>query len=118
MIHDAHDLLRVRGTERAAEHGEVLREDGDLPTVDLAPAGDDAVAEDLLLLHLEVGAAMLHEPIDLDERARIAKQLDALARGELAALVLLVDALLPATEHSALVHGVELRQCGARGLRR
>ena len=38
-----------RSLKRAAEHGEVLREDVDEPAVDRARAGDDAVAGDLLL---------------------------------------------------------------------
>ena len=54
-IHDLADLLRVRARQRAAEHGEVLREHEDLAAVDRAVAGDHAVAEDLLLLHAEVG---------------------------------------------------------------
>ena len=54
------DLLRVGLGERAAEDGEVLGEDEDHAAVDRAPAGDDAVAGDLLaLVHAEIGAAML-----------------------------------------------------------
>ena len=47
-IHHLADLLGERLGERAAEHGEVLREDVDEPSVDAAVAGDDAVAEELL----------------------------------------------------------------------
>ena len=43
-VHDLADLLGVRLGERAAEDGEVLREDVDEPAVDPAVAGDDAVA--------------------------------------------------------------------------
>ena len=66
-VHHLADLLGVRARERAAEHGEVLREDEDLAAVDGAVAGDDAVAEDLLLLHAEVGAAVGDELVELDE---------------------------------------------------
>ena len=76
--------------------------------VDLAVAGDDAVAEDLLLLHPEVGAAVRHELVDLDEAAGIEEQLDALARGELARGVLALDAGGAAAEHRLLVHLLEL----------
>ena len=44
-----------RSLKRAAEHGEILREDIDQPAVDRARSGDDAVARDLLLVHAEVG---------------------------------------------------------------
>ena len=43
-VHDLDDLLAEDLAERAAEDGEVLGEDADLPTVDGAVAGDDAVA--------------------------------------------------------------------------
>ena len=47
-IHDLADLLGVRLRQRATEDREVLAEDEDDPTVDLAVAGDDAVAEDTI----------------------------------------------------------------------
>jgi hypothetical protein len=61
-------------------------------------AGDHAVAEDLLLLHAEVGAAVGHEAVELDEAVPVEQRRDALARGELAGFVLLVDAGLAAAE--------------------
>src|SRR5205807_650938 len=65
-------------------------------TIDRAPAGDDAVARDLGLLHAELARAMLDEHVELFERALVHEKLDALARGELAALVLRLDARLAA----------------------
>ena len=50
------------------------------------------------LLHAEVDAAVLDEHVELLERALVEQQLDALARGQLAALVLRLDALLAAAE--------------------
>ena len=50
----------------------------------------------LLLLHAEVGRAVLDEHVELLERALVHQQLDALARGQLAALVLRVDSRLAA----------------------
>src|SRR5690606_11266512 len=89
---DLHDLLGMRLGERAAENGEVLGEDVDDAAVDGAPAGDDAVAGGLRLLHAEVGAAVLDEGIELLEGVLVHQELDALAGGQLAALVLRLDA--------------------------
>ena len=88
QVHDLADLLGVGLRERAAEDGEVLGEDVDQAAVDAAVAGDDAVARDLLLVHAEVGAAVDDELVDLVEAARIEQELDALAGGHLALLVL------------------------------
>ena len=48
------------------------------------------------LVHAEVGRAVLDEHVELLERVLVHQQFDALARGELAALVLRLDARLPA----------------------
>ena len=95
---DLGHLAGVALRQRAADDGEVLGEDVDDAAVDGAPAGDDAVARGLLLLHAEVGAAMLDEGVELLEGVLVHQQLDALAGGQLAALVLRVDARLPAAE--------------------
>ena len=88
----------MRLGERAAEHGEVLGEDEDRAAVDGAPAGDDAVAGDLDLLHAEIGRAVLDEHVELLEGALVEQKLDALAGRQLAAAVLRLDALLAAAE--------------------
>ena len=87
--------------QRAAEHGEVLGEHKRLAAVDGAPAGDDAVARHLGLLHAEFGRAVLDEHVEFLERALVEQELDALARGQLAAGVLRLDALLAAAELGA-----------------
>src|SRR6185437_4180794 len=92
------DLLGVRFGQRAAEDGEVLREDIDHAAVDGAPAGDHAIACDAVLLRAEIGVAMFDEHVELLERAGIEEEFEALARGELAAGVLGVDALLATAE--------------------
>ncbi|GBD45567.1 hypothetical protein HRbin41_00375 [bacterium HR41] len=51
--------------------------------------GDYRVAPRTVLEHVEVEGAVANESVDLDERTRIEQLLDPLARGELAALVLL-----------------------------
>ena len=101
------DLFGMRLRQRAAEHREILGEQKDRAAVDGAPAGDDAVAGDLLLLHAEIGGAMLDEHVELLERAFIEKNLDTLARGQLAALVLRVDAGLAAAHAGILAPPLE-----------
>ena len=91
---DLHDLLRVRLRQRAAEHGEILGEDEHAAAVHRAPAGDHAVAGDLGLLHAEIVGAVLDEHVELLERVLVHQELDALARGQFAALVLRLDAAL------------------------
>ena len=105
---DLDDLLRVRLRQRAAEHGEVLGEDEDAAAVHRAPAGDDAVAGDLRFLHAELVGAVLDEHVELLERVAVHQELDALARGELAALVLVVDAALAAAAAGTGAAFVEL----------
>ncbi len=98
-IHDLHDLGSVGRGERAAENREILGEQEHASPVDRAVTGDDAIAEHLLVLHAEVGAAMHDEPIELDEAARVEQEIDALARRELAGGMLPIDTgLAPAFE--------------------
>ena len=98
--------MRLR--ERAAEHGEVLAEDEDQPAVDGALAGHHAVARHLLLGHAELGAAVLDEHVGLLERVRVEQELDPLAGGELAALVLRLDPPLAAAQPGRRALGIEL----------
>src|SRR3954469_25363166 len=91
--------MRLR--QGAAEHGKILGEHERLAAVDGAPAGDDAVAGNLVLLHPEFGGAVLDEHVELLERALVEQKLDALARGQFAAGVLRLDALLAAAEFCA-----------------
>ena len=110
VVHDLADLLGVGLGERAAEHREVLAKDEDEAAVDGAGTRHHAVAGDALSGHAELGAAVLDEGVDLLERAGIEQKLQALARGQLAALVLGGDALGPAAHASRLALGLELVQ--------
>ena len=83
----------MRLGERAAEDGEVLGEDVDEPAVDAAGAGDDAVTGIYLLLEAEGGGAVSDEAVELDEAAGVEEQIQPLAGGELALLVLLGHSL-------------------------
>ncbi len=98
---DLDHLVGVGFGQRAAEHSEVLGEDVDHPAVDGAPAGHHAVARHLGLLHAEIDAAVLDIHVELLEGAVVEEELKPLAGGELAALVLRVDALL-APAHAGL----------------
>ena len=111
--------LAVRDEEagqRAAEHGEVLAEDEDQSTVYRAIAGHDAVAREFLRIHAEIVAAVFDELVPFFEAAGVEQQLDTLAGGELAFLVLLLDTVQPSAQASGgfllheqgyvLLHGV------------
>src|SRR4030088_695021 len=100
--------MRLR--QRATEHGEVFGKDKRLAAVDGAPAGDDAVAGNLVLLHAEFGRAVLDEHVEFLERALVEQKLDALPRGQLAAGMLRLDAFFAASELGAgapLFEGVQ-----------
>src|SRR5262249_48634282 len=100
-VHDLADLLRVRFRERTAEHGEVFREYINHAAVDRAPARHHAVAGNDVLVGTEIGVAVLDEHVELFERFGVEQQLDALARGQLAFVVLRLDARLAAARSRA-----------------
>jgi len=79
--------------QRAAEDGEVLREDVDEAPFHASPSGHHAVAEDLLLGEPEIGRAVRDEAIQLDERAGIEQHVEPLARRHFPFLMLRGDAL-------------------------
>ena len=93
-VHHLADLLREDLRQRAAEHGEVLAEHADRTAEHRAVPRHDCVTPRSLVAHPELALAMAHEPVELDERARVDEQLDSLAGEELAALVLPRDRLL------------------------
>ena len=96
-VHDLDDLLGVGFRERAAEDGEVLREDVGRAAVDEAVAGDEAVAVDDLLVHAEIAAAVADEFVDFFEGAFVEQEVDAFAGGELAFFVLALAAFCAAS---------------------
>ncbi len=96
QVHDLANFQRVGFRERSAQHGEILREDVNQPPVNVAVAGDEAVAVDDLLIHSEIGGAMPHQLVHLFECACVQQQIDALARRKLAFLVLPRHALFAA----------------------
>src|SRR5207253_6939383 len=70
--------------------------------------GDDPVAVGAAFLQTEVADAVSSKGVGLHERPRVEQQLDALARGELPPIVLLVDGLLPAAEERLVPAPVQL----------
>ena len=79
-VHHLADLLGEDLAQRAAEDREVLREDEDLAAEDRPVAGDDGVAVRAAVHHPEVRLAVADVAVELDERARVAELLGALAR--------------------------------------
>ncbi len=84
--------------QRTAKNGEVLTEHIDLPAIDRAPTGNDAIARDFLLLHAEVGAAMRDIHIKLLERSLVEQHFQSFAGSELAFAVLGINTFLPAAK--------------------
>ena len=82
----------MRLAERSAEHGKVLAENEDQPPVHGAIAGDDAVARDLVRVDAEIVAAVLDEHVPFLEGTGVEQELEPLARGQLAAAMLRIDA--------------------------
>ena len=92
-------------TKGAALYGEVLSKGIDQTPIHRAVAGDNTLARQVLLVLAEVGAAMLHEHIQLYERTFVEKLLDALTGSVLALGMLLLDAGGAAPLHDVLFLG-------------
>ena len=93
--------------QRATEDREVLAVHGDRPIGDPSVARHDAVTEEALLPDAELGGPMRDECIELDEASGVEEQVEPLARGQLAALVLLFDALFAAAQHRLGTHAAQ-----------
>jgi hypothetical protein len=106
-IHGLAEFLGVALAEAPAKDREVLAEDHHRPLVDRRGAADDAIAEDVLLVHAEVTAAMRDEAVHLHEAAGIDEHVDPLARGQLALGMLGLDALFAAALERLLLHLLE-----------
>ena len=71
QIHDLADFLGILERQRPAENREVVRERIGWPAIDLAVAGHEAIARDLLLGHSEVDAVVRHQAVQFLERALV-----------------------------------------------
>ncbi len=102
----------MRLGQGAAKDREVLAEHEHQPAIDGAVTDDDAITDDLLLGHVEIGAAMLDEHVPFFEAAFVEEQFDALAGAQLALGVLGVDALLAAAEFGGSAFVLQLLEDG------
>jgi hypothetical protein len=100
----------MRLGQGAAEDREVLGKNIDDTAIYGAPTGDDAIARDMRLVHAEVRAAVLLEHVELLEGPFVQQDVDPLARRQLAAPVLGVDAALPASQPRCLAPVLQFGQ--------
>ena len=107
QVHDLADLLGVGLGQRSTEDREVLAEDEHEPAVDRAVAGDDAVAEDVVVGQSEFRRAMRDERIELDERAGSSSRVESLARRQLSPRMLALDPDGAAAEQRLDAHLLE-----------
>ena len=95
------------GAARGALDGGVARAVGDRPAVDGAEADQPPIAERAFLF---AGNAGVDQTSELDLAAGIEQQIESLARGEEAALVLALDALATAELGRDPAQALELRR--------
>src|SRR3989441_3750978 len=108
QIHDLRDLPSKHFTQRPRENGEVVREQIDRSSVNLAITRHNSVAENLLLGHAEVGGLMNHEPVHFHKTARVHKCDNPLPGGHLSLRMLILDFVLAATFHRSFPEVAEL----------
>src|SRR5207248_2986479 len=103
-------LACVGFRERAAEDGEVLREDKNQAAFDASVTGDEAVAKDLLLFHPEVCAVVGDQLVGLFEGALVEQELDTLTGRHLARVMLFLLSLRASALLSEFVSSLQLGQ--------
>ncbi len=94
QVHNLADFQRVGFRQRAAKNRKILSEHVGQASVDAAVAGDEPIAVDDLLVHSKVAAAVPDQLVHFLECAFVQQQIDALARGKFALIVLPLHALL------------------------
>src|SRR5690606_26647185 len=97
---DLADLLGMGLAQGAAEDGEILAEHIDQAAVDGTKAGHDPITGVDLVFHAEILAPVRNEGAGFLEGAFVEQQLQALARGKLALLMLSVNSGLSAAQVS------------------
>ncbi len=100
----------MRLTDRATEDGEVLGEDADLSSVDLAVSGDHPVGVGTRVFKSHAGRDVSTQHVEFLERVLVEQVLDALARGHLAFGLVPLDGLLAAGDAGLGLASVELGQ--------
>src|SRR2546428_1609230 len=96
QIHDLRDLSGEHFTQRTPENGEVVREQIDRSSVNLAMTRYNPVAENLFLRHAEVGGLVNHEPVHFYKTAGVHKCDNSLPGGHLSLRMLILDLVLAA----------------------
>ena len=107
QVHDLGDFGGVGFGKRAAENGEILREDVHQAASDAAVAGDKPVAGRALRFHAEIVGVVADEFVELFEGAFVEQQVHAFAGAELALFVLALAAFGAA---AGFGFGVELAE--------
>ena len=100
----------MRFGKRAAEHGEVLREDEHHPAVHGPPPGDHAVTGNGLRRHIEIDAAVLDEHVVFLETAFVEQELDSFPRRQFPLCVLGIDSFLAAAQAGRVALPLQLTQ--------
>ncbi len=112
QVHDAADLVALHFAERAAVDGEVLRVHIHRAPVNLAIAGDHAVAQILLGRQAHLVALMGDERLEFVERAMIEQPFQSLTRCKLAFGVLFGDSIGAAADAGLLAHAAQFKNAG------
>ena len=110
QVLDPADLVGLHHAEGAAEHREVLGEDGDAAAIDATEAGDDAVARILLVVQTEVRHVVGGQGAQFLEGPLVQQQGQTLPRGQLPFGVLLFDALGAAPQQCLFAHLAQFHQ--------
>ncbi len=100
LIHDLGDLARMCTRKCAAEHSKILRENKDQTAIDRAVTGDDTISGNAVFGHAEIHTIMFDKHVPFFEGAFVKQHIKAFTRGELAFLVLIINAAL-ATAHGS-----------------
>src|SRR2546425_11071609 len=107
-IHYFRHLPGEHFSEGASEDGEVVREQIDRSSVNLAITRYNPVAENLLLSHAEVGGLVNHEPVHFYKTAGVHKCDNSLPSGHLSLRMLIFDLVFAATFLSSFPEVTEL----------
>ena len=106
LVHNLADFEGHGLAQAAGENGEVLCKHINRTTVDGAVAGHHTVAQEGLLLHVEIYTAVSDKHVELLKRSFVQQESDTLAGSEFALFVLFVDTFLAAA-HFGLASLVE-----------
>ncbi len=96
QIHNLAYLLRVHLSQRAAHRGKILGKGAHLAAVNRPVSGHHALCRDNGLIHPEESSPMADKHVKLVETAAVEKGIQPFPSGQLARVMLLLNALRPA----------------------